>query len=68
MTLVFPYVDDWLQRVEPQSPQKNKLTVLPLLAILSNFLGVPFVTEKPSLGTMRLVEWVEPVILRQSKQ
>lgn len=68
MAFASPNVADWLQSVEPQSPQKNIVTVLPLSATLSNSLGVPLVTENPSLRTSMLVECVEPVILRQSRQ
>lgn len=68
MILESPYVSVCRQSVEPQSPQKNDEIVLPLSAVLGNSLGVPWVTEKPSAGTMMLVEYVEPVILRQSRQ
>lgn len=68
MILVSPNVSLWRQRVEPQSPQKFDVIVLPLSAVLANCLGVPFVTEKPLPATMMLVEYVEPVILRQSRQ
>lgn len=68
MTLVSPNVGDWLHSVEPQSPQKDSVTVMPLSAVLPNSLGAPLVTENPLLGTTRLVECVEPVILRQSRQ
>jgi hypothetical protein len=35
---------------------------------VANTLGVPFVTENPSLSTMMFVENKEPVIFRQSVQ
>lgn len=68
MILFSPNNSPWRQSVDPQSPQKNDVIVLPLSPVLGKALGVPLVTENPSLGTRMLVEKVEPVILWQSRQ
>lgn len=54
--------------VVPQSPQKNDVTVLPLLPVVLNSLGLPLVKEKPSPAAIMLVENAEPVVFRQSRQ
>lgn len=68
MILLVPYVSVSRQMVVPQSPQKNEVTVLPLLAVVLNSFGLPLVNEKPSPVTITLVENTEPLVLRQSRQ
>lgn len=66
--LLVPYVSVSRHMVVPQSPQKNDVTVLPLLAVVLNSLGLPLVNTNPSPSTITLVENTEPVVLRQSRQ
>jgi hypothetical protein len=56
ITLFGPKDGPSRKRVLPQSPQKCDVIWLPESAFLAIVFGVPFVTLKPSPGTMMLVE------------
>lgn len=69
MTLASPNVAPSRYKVLPQFPQKYEvISLLVSSAFLEIFFGLPEMTENPSPGTMMLVEYVEPEILRQSRQ
>lgn len=63
-TLPSPNVGPSRHKVLPHSGQKCDVIWLPVSSpFLEIVLGLPEITEKPSPGTMMLVEYVEPVIL-----
>lgn len=68
MTVLGPKVGPSRNSVLPQSPQKCDVTTLPESPVLAMVLGVPDTTLNPAVGTIRFVLYVEPVILRQSRQ
>lgn len=55
-------------KVDPQSPQKLLVMVLPPSAVFAYCFGLPDVSLKPSSLTAMLVLYVLPVIFRQSVQ